>query len=108
MIATTLTDRRSVKQLARREGVHCATVWRWIETGVRGLRLKSLRVGARRFVTDADWQAFSDALNADLIEVPTDPAPAATARAERAGRELEVLIAGSRRGRSPTCGSARG
>lgn len=101
---TTLTDtaRLTVNQLARREGVHVATIWRWVLSGVRGAKLRSVRVGGRRFVTESDWQAFSAALNVDLADAPATPTPAAvTARAERAGHELDAVLgdAGSRRRR---------
>ena len=74
MTATlTETDRLTVNQLARREGVHCATCWRWMQHGVRGVRLHAIRVGGRRYVTEADWLAFAAALNADLIDAPQTP-----------------------------------
>ena len=97
------TDRHSVNQLARREGVHVATIWRWMLSGVRGVKLRATRLGGRRFILESDWLAFSAALNADLADAPADPTSAAvTARAERAGKELDTVLgnAGSRRGRS--------
>lgn len=99
----TETDRHTISQLARREGIHAATCWRWLLHGVRGTKLRSIRVGGRRFILESDWRAFSAALNADLADAPADPTPAAvTARAERAGRELDTVLgdAGSRRRRS--------
>ncbi len=98
------TDRLSVNQLARREGVHVATIWRWMLSGVRGIKLRATRLGGRRFILESDWLAFSAALNADLADAPADPTPTAvTARAERAGRELDTVLgnASSRR-RRPT------
>ncbi len=95
--------RHTINQLARREGIHAATCWRWMLHGVRGVKLRSIRVGGRRFILESDWLAFSAALNADLADAPADPTPAAvTARAERAGRELDTVLgdAGSRRRRS--------
>lgn len=106
MKATTLIDpviRWSVNQLARREGLHVSTCWRWMLHGVRGVKLRSVRIGGRRFILESDWQSFSAALNADLSDAPADPTPAAvTARAEKAGRELDAVLgdAGSRRRRS--------
>lgn len=92
------TDRMTVNQLARREEVHCATPWRWMQHGVRGIRLRSIRVGGRRYILESDWQEFSAALNADLVDAPAEPTPAAaTARAERAGRELSALLGPGRR-----------
>jgi hypothetical protein len=102
-IVADINDRMTVNQLARRAGVHCATPWRWMLHGVRGVKLRSTRVGGRRFILESDWLAFSAALNADLADAPADPTPtAATARAERAGRELDSVLgdANSRRNRS--------
>lgn len=75
MTATlTEADRLTVNQLARREGVHVATCWRWMQHGVRaGIKLRSIRVGGRRYITDADWQVFYSALNADLTDTPQSP-----------------------------------
>ncbi|GDY09677.1 hypothetical protein LBMAG52_31630 [Planctomycetia bacterium] len=101
--AETVTDRLTVNQLARREQVHVATPWRWMLSGVHGIKLRSVRVGGRRFILESDWQAFSAALNADLADAPAAPTPAAptpaavTARAERAGRELATLLTPRRR-----------
>ncbi len=98
-----VNDRQTVNQLARREGVHVATIWRWMLSGVRGVKLRATRLGGRRFILERDWLAFSAALNADLAGTPADSTPATvTARAERAGRELDAVFgnAGSRRRRS--------
>lgn len=40
-----------------------ATVYAWVKHGCRGVKLRSIRVGARHFVHPADLQAFVDALN---------------------------------------------
>lgn len=64
------SGRLSVNELARRECVHTATVWRWLLHGVRGHKLRAVRVGGRRFITEADWRTFTTALNADLNDVP--------------------------------------
>lgn len=99
-------DRYTVNALARREHLHVSTIWRWLLHGVRGTRLRSVRVGGRRFVLESDWLAFSAALNSDLADAPSDPTPAdVTARAERAGRELDAVLgdAGSRRRSTAKC-----
>lgn len=92
--------RHTINQLARREHLHASTIWRWLLHGVRGTKLRSIRVGGRRFILESDWRAFDTALNADLKDATADPAP--TAPAERAGRELDVVLgdASSRRRRS--------
>lgn len=72
-VIETMNDRMTVNQLARREDVHSATCWRWMQHGVRGIRLHAIRVGGRRYVTEADWQAFAAALNVDLTDAPQTP-----------------------------------
>ena len=47
MLSESLCDdfkRLSINELARREGVHPATPWRWILTGIRGHKLRAVRV----------------------------------------------------------------
>ena len=95
--------RHTINQLARREGIHSATCWRWMLHGVRGVKLRSIRVGGRRLILETDWLAFSAALNADLADAPADSTPtAATARAEKAGRELDEVL-GSRSRSTAKC-----
>ncbi len=88
-------DRLPVNKFASREGVHPATAWRWILTGIKGHKLRAVRVGGRRFVLESDWQAFCNALNANSTDTPAD----VTARAERAGAALDERLGddGSRR-----------
>lgn len=91
------TRRLSINQLAHRECVHVSSIWRWLLRGVRGHRLRSVRVGGHRFVLECDWLDFNQAINADLAAVRVEPN--STARAERAGHELDELLS-SRRGRA--------
>lgn len=96
-----VTGRWSVNQLARREKLHASTVWRWVLHGVRGTKLRSIRVGGRRYITESDWLEFSAALNADLQDAPTASAPASvSARSERARHELDKLLGHDAAGRS--------
>lgn len=50
--------RVTVTQLAKREGVNHSTVWRWINQGVRGVKLSTITVGGRDFVPDSLWEKF--------------------------------------------------
>jgi len=54
-------ERFSVSKVAQRVGVHTATVWRWILSGVRGRRLSSFVIGGRRYVLRRDLDAFLSA-----------------------------------------------
>ncbi|MFM9962409.1 MAG: hypothetical protein ACKV2Q_14445 [Planctomycetaceae bacterium] len=79
-----------VNFLAKREHVHSTSVWRWINHGVHGVRLRAVRIGGRRWILESDWQAFCDALNSDQAE----PLATTTARADRAGTELDRRLGG--------------
>ncbi len=89
------SDRTSVVKLARREGFSPASIWRWMLHGVRGHRLRSLRIGGRRFILEQDWADFCAALNADLDIAPEQAALTAATRAERSGHELDGLLGSS-------------
>lgn len=65
-----LTEPRlSLSSLARREGVHTATAWRWVTRGVRGQRLESLVIGGKRFTTEAAFSRWVAALNDSTANV---------------------------------------
>ena len=48
------SPRLSINEAARRLGVHSSSLWRWVLTGVRGRKLPTILVGARRYVLVAD------------------------------------------------------
>ncbi|WP_422931449.1 hypothetical protein [Singulisphaera sp. PoT] len=78
--------RRSTTQLAQDEGVHAASVHRWIRRGVIGpdgerIRLRATRVGGRWYVGAEDWSAFGTALNAEPAKGPQVVSPSARSRA---------------------------
>ena len=53
-----------INELARVLDVHVSTVFRWgSPRGVRGQRLRLLRLGGRTYVERAAWDAFVCALN---------------------------------------------
>lgn len=63
-----------------------STIFRWMQRGVRGVRLRGTLIGGRRYVKRDDLDAFLAALNSPMGTVlPT------SAAAERARRELEAL-----------------
>lgn len=88
--------RLSIPEFARREQIHVSTAWRWVLHGIKSHKLRAVRVGGRRFIYEADWEAFSHALNPDQSE----PLATKTARADRAGTELDRRLGddGSLRG----------
>lgn len=76
---------------------HVSTIWRWINKGLRGVRLESVRVGCRICTTHAALARFFDALSnvvpvSAMTDAPTTPKPHTPKRRqkdiERAEREL--------------------
>jgi len=57
------SDRLSLAEAAKHYDVRYETIRRWINIGVDGIKLESIRVGGRVFVTLAAIQAFDAALN---------------------------------------------
>ncbi len=50
--------RLTLNQLAQQEGVNTSTTWRWALRGVRGVKLETFSVGARRFTTHEAFARF--------------------------------------------------
>lgn len=59
-------DRITLRQLAKRLGVCTRTILRWRLQGVRGVRLKSHRLGGMLYFTEADILAFVDAARKEM------------------------------------------
>lgn len=69
---------------------HIATVWRWINRGVRGIKLETVMIGGRRFTSREALEQFFARLTAASAG---EPLPIRTSRQrrrdiERAEREL--------------------
>jgi hypothetical protein len=72
-------------------GPNLATVWRWSDRGVRGVKLETWMVGGRKVTTPAAVDRFLAALSAPAAVAP--PPPAKTVSAHRRA-ELELRAAG--------------
>lgn len=89
------------KHLPRRatgRRVHISAVYRWMSSGVRGVRLESVRVGGSTYTSVEALQRFADRLTGSES---AQPARAAIPRRrereiERAARRLDEIL-----GRSP-------
>jgi hypothetical protein len=57
--------RISFSDLARREGVHVSTVWRWALCGIRGQKLESLSIGGRKFTSTFAFERWLAAINGE-------------------------------------------
>ena len=70
---------------------HVTTIWRWVLAGAGGRRLRSIKVGGRRFILGQDLLDFM-AAESEPAECTPTRSPAARRRAsERAACELEKL-----------------
>lgn len=79
----------TMSQAAQRIGVSTPTVWRW-KDGVRGRRLSTFLVGARRYVFLDDLEAF--------VAAGRDTASPATSRADVSDRAATAEAELARRG----------
>jgi hypothetical protein len=75
--------RYSPSALAKMAQVNLATVWRWMLTGVRGRKLRSIHFGGRRYVLRADWDAF-------LVAGNCEPEPASDTAGKSAAVEAQL------------------
>lgn len=57
-------NRLSFSQLARREGIHPSTCWRWAPCGHKGHTLESYTIGARHYTTEEAFQRWLAKTNA--------------------------------------------
>jgi len=80
----------------RRRGrkIHVSTVFRWMQQGIRGIRLEGVKIGGTCCTSEAALKRFFAALSAaDPLCAATSPAPSRTPAAgtrarRRADREL--------------------
>lgn len=79
------SKRYSMFEVAKLLNVHVATIWRWYLHGVRGRKLPTVLIGARRFVLAADLDAFLAAGSQDPTGLP--------GRRERADQAAKLLDA---------------
>ena len=84
-------QRISLNKLAEREGVAVSTAWRWARGGCRGVRLRTISIGARRYVESCAWDEFVAATTA--VAQGEQPAPIQS----RTNRSREAAIAAAER-----------
>lgn len=48
----------SLSEAARRLGVHTSTLHRWANPGLRGRKLRVVRIGGRSYVLESDLERF--------------------------------------------------
>ncbi|AMV16512.1 DUF1580 domain-containing protein [Planctomyces sp. SH-PL14] len=69
---------------------HRATVWRWIQGGVRGVTLESVLIGGRRYTSTEAIRRFLLASNATSAAPIVPVAAGSRSKVDRAMRELEL------------------
>ena len=72
---------------------HASTMHRWTTKGVRGVRLKSVRVGAKHWTTPGDIAVFLDALNSARSVEPAPESPSAAFQHGLRLRQVEAACA---------------
>ena len=50
--------RITLNTLAQQQDVSSATIWRWAQRGVRGVRLETFAIGGRRYTTKEAFERF--------------------------------------------------
>ena len=66
-----------------------ATYWRWLLTGVRGVKLESMKIGGRRYTSLEAIERFLTALNTDARS--DNKSTPQTARVEAAKKTLDAM-----------------
>ena len=72
---------------------HCSTLWRWMQKGVRGVRLEHVKIGRRIVTTRHSLETFFR----ELADAPMpSPTPAPTAPRGRTSKQRERDLAAAR------------
>jgi hypothetical protein len=80
--------------LGREENVAPSTTWRWVLNGVRGVKLESFSVGAKRYTTREAFARFVEATSAAAAHGPMPSVAARTPRQREAAiRRAEKELA---------------
>ncbi len=71
---------------------HAATIWRWHQRGVRGVKLETFVAGGRRFTTEEAIERFIHRTTAAQDGTPVESVPCRKRQAaiEKAEAELEA------------------
>jgi hypothetical protein len=96
LVEETFSLTEATKRLpCRRKGVrpNVATLYRWAQTGCRGIRLETLCVGATRCTSMEALQRFFDALTAQAEHRPAPQSPRMTATRRKQIEAAEKRLA---------------
>ncbi|MBI1347224.1 DUF1580 domain-containing protein [bacterium] len=84
-------ERLTPAQASRLLDTHIATTWRYMLHGVRGVRLESWLVGARRYTTAEAVERFLQRLNADTASAAPTQAAVTSRRKRQAHAAMSAL-----------------
>ncbi len=86
-------QRIDLKDLAKQEGVHASTVWRWALRGISGVRLPTRRMGHKRWTTReaVEWGAEQITARGDRTACSTEPSERRQRQIEAAERKLAAM-----------------
>lgn len=68
---------------------HVCTIWRWVSRGVRGHRLRTVKIGGQTYTTAKDIDAFLSAINGGPVSVGGDRAR----HLKRVNKQLDAELA---------------
>ncbi len=86
--------------------LHISAVYRWVQRGVRGVRLEAIRIGGTTYTSVEALQRFAERQNTPALLIPDPVNPVSRSRQkqiEEASRAAEAIL----RGKHPAV-SARG
>ena len=64
-----MSEYMSVWRISREHGFTPPTVYRWINTGLRGIKLKATKIGDNTMVLRSDLEAFLEMRNSGIVKV---------------------------------------
>lgn len=79
--------------------VHVSAVYRWIQRGVRGVRLETITIGGTTYTSTEALQRFADQRSNSIADSSPPSVPTTAARQkqiDRAAKQVEEILGSSR------------
>jgi len=86
-------QRITLAQAAKKCGVNPSTCWRWTLNGVRGVKLETFSIGAKRYTTEEALERFIHASTAAAANEPMASVSRTPKQRERAIARAEAELA---------------
>jgi hypothetical protein len=77
--------------------IHISAVYRWVQRGVRGVQLESIRLGGTAYTSTEALQRFADAqtrMGVVLTSVPTTANAVRQRQIDDATQQVEIMLRG--------------